>query len=123
MLRKIIPALILCLPCLGPLAAQAEEQKELQTGELIWRDPTCFFFVLKVDEQYSLFEFLGGPSPMVGHIFEGKLTAFGSRRIENKTEGKPTMVYSEVYEMSKSQMDKKIPKFCKKRKEFEALEG
>ena len=35
----------------------------------------------------ALFEFLGGPSPMVGHVFEGKL------------------------------------KFCKKRKEFEALEG
>jgi hypothetical protein len=26
----------------------------------------------------ALFEFLGGPSPMVGHVFEGKLTEFGS---------------------------------------------
>jgi hypothetical protein len=32
-------------------------------------------------------------------------------------------VYSEVYDLSKSQMEKKIPKFCKKRKEFEALAG
>jgi hypothetical protein len=55
----------------------------------------------------ALFEFLGGPSPVVGHVFEGK----------------PTMVYSEMYDLSKSQMQKKIPKFCKKRKEFEALEG
>jgi hypothetical protein len=123
MLRKAIQALALCLLCVGPLAAQTETQQDTQKGKLIWRDPSCFFFVLKVNEQYALFEFLGGPSPMVGHVFEGKLTGFGSRRIENATEGKPTMVYSEVYEVSKSQMEKKIPKFCKKRKEFEALEG
>jgi hypothetical protein len=123
MLRKTIQALALCLLCVGPLAAQTENPEGTQKGELIWRDPSCFFFVLKVDEHYALFEFLGGPSPMVGHVFEGKLTGFGSRRIENSTEGKPTMVYSEVYDLSKSQMEKKIPKFCKKRKEFEALEG
>ena len=122
MLRKTIQALSLCLLCIGPLAAQAENP-DTQKGELIWRDPSCFFFVLKVNEHYALFEFLGGPSPMVGHFFEGKLTGFGSRRIENATEGKPTMVYSEVYDLSKSQMGKKIPKFCKKRKEFEALAG
>ena len=123
MLRKTIQALVLCLLCVGALAAQTETQQDIQKGELIWRDPTCFFFVLKVGAHYALFEFLGGPSPMVGHVFEGKLTGFGSRRIENATEGKPTMVYSEVYDLSKSQMEKKIPKFCKKRKEFEALEG
>jgi len=123
MLRKTIQALSLCLLCVGPLAAQTENTQVAQKGELIWRDPTCFFFVLKVDEHYALFEFLGGPSPMVGHFFAGNLTGFGSRRIENTTEGKPTMVYSEVYDLSKSQMEKKIPKFCKKRKEFEALAG
>ena len=119
MLRKPIQTLALCLLCVGPLAAQTENPEGTQKGELIWRDPSCFFFVLKVDEHYALFEFLGGPSPMVGHVFEGKLTGFGSRRIENATEGKPTMVYSEVYDLSKSQMEKQIPKFCKKRKEFE----
>ena len=123
MLRKSIQALALCLLCAGTLAAQAGSPQNAQKGELIWRDPSCFFFVLKVDEQYALFEFLGGPSPMVGHFFEGKLSEFGTRRIENTTEGKPTMVYSEVYDLSKSQMEKKIPKFCKKRKEFEALAG
>ena len=123
MLRKTIQALTLCVLCVGPLSAQTESPQDIQKGELIWRDPSCFFFVLKVNEQYSLFEFLGGPSPMVGHFFEGKLNGFGSRRIENATEGKPTMVYSEVFDVSKTQMDKKIPKFCKKRKEFEALAG
>ena len=123
MLRKTIQALTLCLLGVGPLSAQNDTPQDIQKGELIWRDPTCFFFVLKVDQQYSLFEFLGGPSPMVGHFFEGKLNGFGSRRIENTTEGKPTMGYSEVFDVSKTQMDKKIPKFCKKRKEFEALAG
>ena len=123
MLRKSIQALALCLLCVGQLAAQTESPQDTQRGELIWRDPTCFFFVLKVDKHYALFEFLGGPSPMVGHFFEGKLTGFGSRRIENATEGKPTMVYSEVYDLSKAEMEKKIPRFCKKRKEFEALDG
>ncbi len=88
MLLKTIQALSLCLLCVGPLAAQTEDTQVTQKGELIWRDPTCFFFVLKVDEHYALFEFLGGPSPMVGHFFEGNLTGFGSRRIENTTEGK-----------------------------------
>jgi len=124
MLRKFPRALLLSLLFVNPLFAQSQNEGPEQTGELIWRDPSCFFFVLKIDdENYSLFEFLGGPSPIVGNIFEGKLSSFGTRKIENKTEGKPTMVYSEVYDLSKSQMEKKIPKFCKKRKEFEALEG
>jgi hypothetical protein len=119
MLRKFIPALALCLLGVSLPAVPVEITK----GELIWRDPTCFFFVLRSDNHYALFEFLGGPSPMVGHIFEGNLASFGTRKIENTTEGKPTMVYSEVFDLSKTQMQKKIPKFCKKRKEFEALEG
>ena len=125
MLRTIIKAFMLSLLVICPLAAQTENENQppIQSGELIWRDPSCYFFVLKIGEHYSLFEFLGGPSPMVGHFFEGKLNGFGSRRIENTTEGKPTMVYSEVFDVSKTQMDKKIPKFCKKRKEFEDLAG
>jgi hypothetical protein len=123
MLQRILTVLVLALGGLAMTAPASAEETALDQGELVWRDPTCFFFVLKVGQTYSLFEFLGGPSPMVGNTFEGKLNGFGSRRIENKTEGKPTMVYSEVFELKKSQMDKKIPKFCKKRKEFEELAG
>ena len=72
-----------------PLAA-ADEEGSTQ-GTLIWRDDSCFFFVLKTPEGFGLYEFLGGPSPMVGHVFEGKLTGFGGRRLMNLTEGKPTM--------------------------------
>ncbi len=122
MLRTIIQALLLSVLLTTTLTAPAEDAPP-QTGELIWRDPSCFFFVLKIGESYALFEFLGGPSPMVGNIFEGKLSAFGTRRIENKTEGKPTMVYSEVFELQKTQIDKKIPRQCKKKKDFEAITG
>ena len=123
MFRKIVQAVALSLLCVNPLFAQSQNEGPEQTGELIWRDPSCFFFVLKIDENYSLFEFLGGPSPMVGNTFEGKLSAFGTRKIENKTEGKPTMVYSETFGLPKSLMDKKIPRQCKRKKEFEAIAG
>jgi hypothetical protein len=119
----MIPALLLSLLFINPLFAQSENEPPSQTGELIWRDPSCYFFVLRIGENYALFEFLGGPSPMVGNVFEGKLAAFGTRRIENKTEGKPTMVYSETFDLPKSKMDRKIPRQCKKKKEFEAIAG
>lgn len=122
MLRTIIQALLLSVLLTTTLSAPAEDAPA-QTGELIWRDPSCFFFVLKIDESYALFEFLGGPSPLVGNTFEGKLLSFGTRKIENKTAGKPTMVYSEVFDLTKNQMDKKIPRQCKKKKEFESIAG
>ncbi|HEX4984810.1 MAG TPA: hypothetical protein VFV71_01935 [Burkholderiales bacterium] len=124
MLRKLLPVALLGLAYAGPAFAQAQNVGPDQTGELIWRDATCYFFVVKIDdENYSLFEFLGGPSPMVGSVFEGKLSAFGTRKIDNKTEGKPTMVYSEVFGLPKAKMDKKIPRQCRHKKEFEALPG
>jgi hypothetical protein len=123
MLRKTLQVFMLSLICINPLAAETETPAPTQTGELIWRDPSCFFFVLKIGERYALFEFLGGPSPMVGHIFEGKLSVFGTRKIVNQTAGKPTMVYSEAFDMPKALMDKKIPRQCKHKKEFQAIEG
>ncbi len=125
MFRKIIQVVSLSVLFFVPLAAQSQDENQVavQTGELIWRDPSCFFFVLRMGESYALFEFLGGPSPMVGNVFEGKLAAFGTRKIDNKTEGKPTMVYSETFDLTKSLMDKKIPRQCKRKKDFEALPG
>jgi len=105
----------------GLLAATPSFAEENQQGELIWRDPTCYFFVIKTEHGYGLFEFLGGPSPMVGHRFEGKLEGFGTRKITNATEDKPTMVYSEVFEASERLLLRKIPKQCKRKKELEAL--
>ena len=114
MQRLKILAVTICM--LGAAPAWADRE-----GELIWRDPSCYFFVLKTADGYGLFEFLGGPSPMVGHKFGGTLEGFGTRRIDNLTEGKPTMVYSEVYETSAKIMLRKIPKQCKRKAEFETL--
>jgi hypothetical protein len=102
------------------LPASAED--DITQGTLIWRDDSCFFFVLKTPEGFGLYEFLGGPSPLVGNVFEGKLTGFGGRKLMNVTAGKPTMAYSETFTDSKKQMEKKIPRQCRKKKEFEALE-
>jgi len=117
---RLIAAATLAAACFSPLAG-ADEMATTQ-GTLIWRDDSCFFFVLKTPEGFGLYEFLGGPSPMVGHVFEGRLTGFGGRKLMNVTEGKPTMAYSETFTDTKKQMEKKIPRQCRKKKGFEALE-
>ena len=117
---RFIAAAVLATAFLLPLAASAED--EITQGTLIWRDDSCFFFVLKTPEGFGLYEFLGGPSPMVGNVFEGKLTGFGGRKLMNVTAGKATMAYSETFTDSKKQMEKKIPRQCRKKKGFEALE-
>jgi hypothetical protein len=103
-------------------ASPAAAQEATQKGTLIWRDDTCFFFVLKFEDSgFGLYEFLGGPSPMVGNSFEGNLRIFGTRKIMNATENKPTMAYSETFTDTKAQMEKKIPRQCRKKKSFEEL--
>ena len=116
---RIIAVAVLAAAFFAP--ARAAEEASTR-GTLIWRDDSCFFFVLKTPEGFGLYEFLGGPSPMVGHVFEGRLTGFGGRRLINVTEGKPTMAYSETFTDTKKQMEKKIPRQCRKKKGFEALE-
>ena len=118
-LRIALGVLIAALS--APLSSPAEDESNLSRGTLVWRDDSCFFFILRTPEGFGLYEFLGGPSPMVGHVFEGRLTGFGGRKLTNVTEGKPTMAYSEVFTDTKSQMEKKIPKQCRKKKTFEAL--
>jgi hypothetical protein len=118
---RIIRAAALAATLALPQAFAGEESGITQ-GTLVWRDDTCFFFVLKTPEGFGLYEFLGGPSPLVGHVFEGRLTGFGGRKLTNLTEGKPTMAYSEVFTDTKTQMEKKIPRQCRKKKQFEALE-
>jgi hypothetical protein len=117
---RTISAVALMLAILGPWSVRAED--DITQGTLIWRDDSCFFFVLKTPEGFGLYEFLGGPSPLVGNVFEGKLTGFGGRKLMNVTAGKPTMAYSETFTDSKRQMEKKIPRQCRKKKEFEALD-
>jgi hypothetical protein len=120
-MHRLIVTAALAAACFTVPPAEAAEVESTQ-GTLIWRDDSCFFFVLKTPEGFGLYEFLGGPSPMVGHVFEGKLTGFGGRKLMNVTEGKPTMAYSETFTDSKKQMEKKIPRQCRKKKGFEALE-
>lgn len=120
MFKRILLATAAILAGLVPPSAGAEDQ--ITQGTLVWRDDSCFFFILRSPEGFGLYEFLGGPSPMVGHVFEGKLDGFGGRKLTNVTEGKPTMAYSEVFTSSKAQMLKKIPRQCRKKSTFEALE-
>lgn len=116
--RRTVAAVFAAAVCAVPaFAADPPSEK----GTLIWRDDSCFFFVLKMDPGFGLYEFLGGPSPMVGHTFEGNLRTFGTRKIMNTTENKATMAYSETFTDTKAQMEKKIPRQCRKKKSFEEL--
>jgi hypothetical protein len=112
-LRRVCAIAVACLLCGTAWPAAESEQ-----GKLIWRDDTCFFFVLQFRDGFGLYEFLGGPSPMVGHTFEGNLRTFGTRKIMNATENKPTMAYSETFTDTKAQMEKKIPRQCRKKQSF-----
>lgn len=116
--RNICAAALACLLA-GPV--YSADQAATEQGKLIWRDDTCFFFVLQFKDGFGLYEFLGGPSPMVGHTFEGNLRIFGTRKIMNLTENKATMAYSETFTDTKGQMEKKIPRQCRKKKSFEEL--
>jgi hypothetical protein len=120
-LRRILAAVFAAAIPACPALAAGEAAAE--KGTLIWRDDSCYFFVLKFDggAGFGLYEFLGGPSPMVGHAFEGNLKTFGTRKITNATENKPTMAYSETFTDTKAQMEKKIPRQCRKKKSFEEL--
>jgi hypothetical protein len=120
--RFMLAAVIAGLFVLPATVSAAGEQEGITQGTLIWRDDSCFFFVLRTPEGFGLYEFLGGPSPMVGNVFEGRLTGFGGRKLMNLTADKPTMAYSEVFTDTKAQMEKKIPRQCRKKKQFEALE-
>lgn len=117
----VIAALGASLPASAQDAAGSGEAAKQAQGTLIWRDDSCYFFVLRTPHGFGLYEFLGGPSPLVGNVFEGALEGFGTRKITNATAGKPTMVYSETFTDTKNQMEKKIPRQCRKKKEFEAL--
>ncbi len=117
--RRLAAALLVA--AFHAVPAIAAEEAPAEKGTLIWRDDTCFFFVLKLEPGFGLYEFLGGPSPMVGHAFEGNLRVFGTRKIMNATENKATMAYSETFTDTKAQMDKKIPRQCRKKKSFEEL--
>jgi len=113
--------LALMFACLLAGPAYSADPNASEQGKLIWRDDTCFFFVLQFKDGFGLYEFLGGPSPLVGQMFEGSLRIFGTRKIMNVTENKATMAYSETFTDSKAQMEKKIPRQCRKKKSFEEL--
>ena len=120
MWARFIAVAAFAAACLCALPVGAED--DITQGTLIWRDDSCFFFVLKTPEGFGLYEFLGGPSPLVGNVFEGKLTGFGGRKLMNMTAGKPTMAYSETFTDTKKQMEKKIPRQCRKKNQRTLLQ-
>ena len=86
---------------------------------MIWKDHRCAFFIVQTPSGYTLFEWMSGPRPSDGDKIEGPLEGFGPRNVVNKTaQEQVTLAYTEVHSTSKKWVGNKIPRFCRRRKDF-----
>jgi hypothetical protein len=58
-------------------------------GEVVYHDPSCGYFIVKLpgDEGYGLFESRSGPAPAVGDVIEGDIVTGEQIDVVNKTTG------------------------------------
>ena len=87
------------------------------TGTVIWKDHKCDFYIVKSDRSYILFEWMSGPKPQEGDVISGKMEGFGVRKVTNQTSDGQGMVYSEGQTNSRAHVARKIPHFCRRKKD------
>jgi hypothetical protein len=116
-MRSLHPAGALAL--LLPAAIAAAPNQLVEEGTVIWKDHRCAFFIVQTPSGYTLFEWMSGPRPNDGDMIEGPLEGFGPRNVVNKTaDNQVTLAYTEVHSTSKKYVGKKIPGFCRRKKDF-----
>jgi hypothetical protein len=104
---------------LAPVAGTAAPNQTIEEGTVIWKDHRCAFFIVQTPSGYTLFEWMSGPRPSDGDKIEGPLEGFGPRNVVNKTaQDQVTLAYTEVHSTSKKWVGNKIPRFCRRRKDF-----
>jgi hypothetical protein len=97
----------------------AAPNQVIEEGTVIWKDHRCAFFIVQTPSGYTLFEWMSGPRPSEGDKIEGPLEGFGPRNVVNKTaQEQVTLAYTEVHSTSKKWVGTKIPRFCRRRKDF-----
>lgn len=112
-LAAIMPAAIM------PGVAAAAPNQAIEEGTVIWKDHQCAFFIVQTPSGYTLFEWMSGPRPGDGDKIEGPLEGFGPRNVVNKTaQEQVTLAYTEVHSTSKKWVGDRIPRFCRRRKDF-----
>ena len=116
-MRFLHPAAALAL--LLPGAIAAAPNRIIEAGTVIWKDHRCAFFIVQTPSGYTLFEWMSGPRPNDGDTIEGPLEGFGPRNVVNKTaDNQVTLAYTEVHSTSKKYVGRKIPGFCRRKKDF-----
>lgn len=114
-----LPHLVGTLALLLPAATTAAPNQTIEEGMVIWKDHRCAFFIVQTPSGYTLFEWMSGPRPNDGDTIEGPLEGFGPRNVVNKTaDNQITLAYTEVHSTSKKWVGKKIPGFCRRKKDF-----
>lgn len=114
-------SLLATLALLYTSAATAVPNSTTEQATVLWWEARCNFFVVQTPSGFTLFEWLSGPKPQVGHVFEGPMEGFGGRNLINKSaDNHVTLVYTEVHSTSKKWVADKIPGFCKRKKDFVA---
>jgi hypothetical protein len=107
------------LAALVPLASAAAPNQTVEEGTVLWKDDRCAFFIVQTPGGFTLFEWMSGPRPNPGDRIEGPLEGFGPRNVINKTaQEQVTLAYTEVHSTSKKWVGNKIPRFCRRRKDF-----
>jgi hypothetical protein len=102
-----------------PGAIAAAPNQVIEEGMVIWKDHRCAFFIVQTPSGYTLFEWMSGPRPNDGDTIEGPLEGFGPRNVVNKTaDNQVTLAYTELHSTSKKYVGKKIPGFCRRKKDF-----
>jgi hypothetical protein len=100
-------------------SAAAAEEKPPEEAKVIWKERYCSFFIVQSSWGFTLFEHLNGPWPNDNDLIVGKLDGFGTRNVVNKTaDNQLTLVYSEISSTSKRWVAKKIPGFCRRKKDL-----
>ena len=100
-------------------SAAVAEEKPPEEAKVIWKERYCSFFIVQSSWGFTLFEHLNGPWPNDDDLIVGKLDGFGTRNVVNKTaDSQLTLVYSEISSTSKRWVAKKIPGFCRRKKDL-----
>ena len=116
----VLRTALILLTALAASAAVAEE-KPPEEAKVIWKERYCSFFIVQSSWGFTLFEHLNGPWPNDDDVISGKLDGFGTRNVVNKTaDNQLTLVYSEISSTSKRWVAKKIPGFCRRKKDLMA---
>ena len=98
---------------LSLVAAAAANLAHADEGMVIWKNYECGYFIVQMKAGYGLYEWVAGPYPNDGDVFEGELKAPGEHRVNNKTADVPTTIFLDIFAAKRDAISSRIPARCK----------